>query len=1013
MSRAREIARFEGFQVDFRSGELRPEGGPTIQVPEQSFRILATLVERQGEVITREELKNRLWPNNTLVEFEHSINAAINRLRQLLGDSADSPKFIETLPRRGYRWKPPVEWAASTSMGATSSSQLTELAAGGLIGKKISRYRVLELLGAGGMGVVFKAEDVTLGRKVALKFLPEESSSDPSALERFSVEARAASALDHPGICTIYDFGEYGHHPFMVMQLLQGQTIRDRLETETPIPWDELIKAAVQVADALEATHQIGIIHRDIKPANVFLTSRGEAKVLDFGLAKLSARDHVPNFGNPTLSKISQPPSAVVSGIGMGTASYMSPEQVRGEKLDPRTDLFSLGLVMYEMATAQRAFSGDTVAEVQDAILHQKPRPVSSLNPDVPLPLERVIFRALEKDRHSRYQCAAELASELRKVQSEAKAKKSSVMNKAAKRYRWSAFAVLLLSASLTSAAWWRSRRPPLPPMSIIPITSYRGDLGFPALSPDGNQLAFLWDGGGSGSGLYVKLIGEDTPVRVSSSDHGGEIDGGPVWSPDGHRLAFVRCNGTSGHIVTVPASGGVERVLADLRFCSGGLDWSSDGKLLVFTDKDSMSEPKGLFLLSLEGGNRQRLTRPPQPGFDFQPRFSPDGQTLAFVRARSVVIQDVYLIKVGGGEPRRLTFTENYIMGLTWTRDSEEVIFTNQVGEDNSLWRIVAKGGVPQRVAEVAAVNAREPVAARQANRLVYTQSSSHANIWELRLRTTGERPWQRREIISSTRWQDGARLSPDETKFVFVSDRSGSPQLWICARDGSSPRQLTFLKGEHTGTPDWSPDGRFIVFSSASSTSSGIYRISVNGGTPDGVIVDGHVNGAPSFSRDGRWIYFVSDRTGDYQIWRVGPDGNTPVQVTAHGGWFPTESFDGLFLYYVKSPFPASKSTVGELWRMATASGEEARVFDQPIPALDWTVAPDGVYFLDPETKPHPTLKLVHPQTGQITTLAVMDHLLSCCDQQLAISKDGHHVFYTEQDGDTSDVMLIENFR
>ncbi|HEY6339191.1 MAG TPA: protein kinase [Candidatus Sulfotelmatobacter sp.] len=412
----------DDFELDLRAYELRSAGIP-LKLNPIPMELLLLLVERRGELVTREQIVERIWGKGVFLDTDNSINGAVSKIRQVLRDNAEQPRFVQTVTGKGYRFIAAVVEVMPATTGAATEGDTSTVHT--LLGKKITHYRILQVLGGGGMGVVYKAEDLKLGRRVAIKFLPAELATDPRAFERLEREARAASALEHPNICPIYELGEHEGQPFIVMQLLDGQTLQDRIETasqqERPLPANEVLDLALQVVAGLEAAHEKGIIHRDIKPANIFITNRREAKILDFGLAKVESEiANLPSAGQSDGREGAAPASTAAfanlrltqTGTTVGTAHYMSPEQVRGEKLDARTDLFSFGLVLYEMATGQRAFPGNTVPVVHHAILHKAPLPVQQVSPEHSS-LQSVISKSIEKDRELRYQSAADMRMDL------------------------------------------------------------------------------------------------------------------------------------------------------------------------------------------------------------------------------------------------------------------------------------------------------------------------------------------------------------------------------------------------------------------------------------------------------------------------------------------------------------------------------------------------------------------------------------------------------------------------
>jgi len=468
----------EDLELDLRAYELR-RAGRALKLERIPMELLLLLIEERGQLVTRNQIIERIWGKDVFLDTDNSINAAIRKIRQVLKDDAEQPRFVQTITGRGYRF---IAQVAEVLPAPTPTAAETRAQAGnGLVGRKVSHYRILQVLGGGGMGVVYKAEDLKLGRRVAIKFLPAELAHDARAFERFEREARAASILDHPNICSIYELGEHEGQPFLVMQLLEGQTLRELIESarqqNKPLPTSELIDLAMQVVTGLRAAHEKSIIHRDIKPANIFITNHGEARILDFGLAKMVEEASGPDDERTELTDpgntAAPAPSAsnlwlTLTGATMGTAHYMSPEQVRGERLDTRTDLFSFGLVLYEMATGHRAFSGDSVPGIHEAILHRGAVPARQLRSDLPVELERMIARALEKDRELRYQTASELGEDLQRLALAFRLKQpASAVPPAAnliaadprkKLNLWRSLAVVLPIAALATAAlYYRS----------------------------------------------------------------------------------------------------------------------------------------------------------------------------------------------------------------------------------------------------------------------------------------------------------------------------------------------------------------------------------------------------------------------------------------------------------------------------------------------------------------------------------------------------------------------------
>ena len=849
--------RFGAFELELEARTLRKTGGaePAVRIvlPEQPFRLLLMLIEREGAVATRQEIQKKLWPNDTVVEFEHSINTAIARLRKALEDPADKPGYIETIAKRGYRLMVQVDWAVAIDKPSSSDEVFssddgmavqTGVEPAGLTGRTVSHYRVLDIIGGGGMGVVYRAEDLKLRRCVALKFLPEELGSDAKALERFSREARSASALDHPNICSIYEFGEHEGRPFIVMQLLEGRTLRDRLasaEGETALPSEELLDIGIQVCDGLQAAHEKGIIHRDIKPANIFITNKGVARILDFGLAKLlEGGEEEEAVARPETAVIAAPAALgtshlTLTGVAMGTAGYMSPEQVRGEKLDARTDLFSLGLVLYEMATGQRAFSGPTAAILQDAILHRAPVPVRQLSPKLGPRLEAVINKSLEKDRAQRYQAAVEVRSELLRIKSDVDSERTVPPDESRlRRPRWLAGLLVALLTGL-AVAWlgWRrlEKKPGLNEIRERQLTANPVEdwVTNGAISPDGKSVVYH-----DQTGVYLRSIASGETHRVALPAELSNQIFGLHWFPEGGK------------------------VLADA--------WSSDGFDVWVVTMLGEAEPRLLY----------------RHGHD--PRISPDGLTVAFLNYEfGKIDQQVWVGKTNGEAPQKLVDVgpSEYVFSPVWSPDGRWIAYTRKwttaKGDSSSAIEVRPASGGPAKtlIAEsmlpesykissggTSAVEGWSPDW-----RMVFCVAEGHDptkfSLWEVRVEpSTVAAAGKPRQL---TQWSEYVPRDPvftaDGKRLSIVKTNSWSDvyvgELGLGADIMKAPRRIT-LDNRGSILDSWTSDSQAVLFSSARNGKLEIFRQRLNDDLAE-MVVEGPRDGQDiQMSPDGNWFLY-----------------------------------------------------------------------------------------------------------------------------------------------------------
>ena len=572
---------------------------------------------------------------------------------------------------------------------------------------------------------------------------------------------------------------------------------------------------------------------------------------------------------------------------------------------------------------------------------------------------------------------------------------------------------------ALGIVAWFGFSRPTnslsFAPIRLVPLTSFSNDFSKGSFSPDGSQVAFEWDGDQPkdgtpyGTNIYVKQIGMEKPLQVTS-DEGYNFF--PAWSADGRYIAFLHAGrGEHPGIFLAPALGGTSRKLHDFAPGSGlkpGLSWSRDGEFLLFSEQ-SGNQPFHIEQLNLEDLSEHQLSIPPIPSVgDMGAQFSPDGKSIAFIRDTKDV-QDIYLMPASGGTPRRLTFDNRQMIGLAWTPDSKELIFSSNRGASWGLWRISIAGGTPQRLS-VGSEGAYLPEVSLKGNRLLYSSGFWNENIWRIPI-GPGRHLGKPERFIFSTTQEEGPQYSPDGKRIAFQSARSGTFEIWRAEADGANLMQLTSFGGPLTGTARWSPDGRQICFDSRPGPHPNIHIISADGGPARRLPNDTSDDAVASWSHDGRFIYFASNRSGAWQVWKRTVEGGHPVQVTSNGGFAALESPDGKSIYY-------TKFNEKGIWQAPVNGGQETEVVDEP-PADYWgyfAVGRDGLYFIgDTGTPPksRPGFKFFDFATRKITAMGNMDKMPFNGAPGLSVSPDGRYLLYVQLDESRNSLMLAENFR
>jgi len=767
-----------------------------------------------------------------------------NKVKALLSFDEQAEDFIET---------PPEDVAAAVFAKRSDED---------LIGKTLNHYRVLSVLGVGGMGKVYLAEDTNLGRKTALKLLPPQFSENAERKARFEREARAASALNHPNIITIYGIEHAENHDFIATEFIDGKTLRDRI-AENSFDWKKTVEIALQITSALEAAHAVGIIHRDIKPANIMIRPDGYVKVLDFGLAKLT----LPDSGS--FETRDQTGASRV----MGTINYMSPEQALGEKVDERTDIFSLGVVLYEMISGVQPFQGESDGAVYNQTINKNPPSLSETKPDIPLEVENIISRAMNKDRENRYQTASEMRFDLEKLKEVSNSFAPSSVSFSRKPTNRKLRFLLPIAAALATVAvslaafyLFTPRTSDVKPFDVnnfkfSQVTYQSGEELFPSLSPDGKTIIYASRASGNWD-IYSQRIGGTNPLNITKDSDASDTQA--VFSPDGERIAF-RSERMGGGIFLMGATGENPKRISDFGF---NPSWSSDGKEIAvalegITNAGSrLLDKSTLWAINAETGEKRLVA----DSDAVQPAWSPNGKLITFWTADEKGKRDIQVVDAKGGMPKAITNDAAVDWNPIWSADGKFLYFASDRGGNMNFWRVAIDEQTGDINGEFQAATIPSSLGqhfsfSRDGKQLAYVQNNSRATIQHIEFDPKAEKVvGQPINLMENTQTAYHPAISPDGEQIAFSSVGAPVEDIFIVNKDGTGLRNLTDDKAKDR-LPRWSPDGKQITF--------------------------------------------YSNRNGKYEIWSVNPDGSNLRMLTdapniatlRYGVWSP----DGKQMAYV----------------------------------------------------------------------------------------------------------------
>src|SRR5690348_4479072 len=793
------------------------------------------------------------------------------------GDQAGS--YLET---------PPAEMAAKAfGKGERSPAASTSVLE---LGTMIAHYRVTARLGAGGMGEVFRARDTKLQRDVALKILPQAMARDAERMARFEREAQVLASLNHPNIAAIYGLEESNGIRALVMELVEGETLGEKIVGEGSalprergaLPCQEALPIARQIAEALEYAHERGVMHRDLKPANVKITPEGAVKVLDFGLAKAVA----PGF-SPAHPDAAEDPTdislATRPGMILGTAAYMSPEQAKGQRADRRCDIWAFGCVLYEMLSGRKAFEGETLSDVLAAVITKEPE-WNALPTIAPLSIQKLLRRCLQKDVRQRLQAIGDARIAIEETLSGTGVPpveshgQDAHATRPLRRLLPRLLAGLAICVLVLAFVIWKfaPRAALRAPMHFSSVTNFAGVQSEPALSPDGRSVAFVSNRDGPYE-IYVGLVSGGNVVKLTDDPN---FKARPCWSPDGSQIAYSRLS-PSGiwDIWMVPALGGTPRRLI---LTAKDPAWSPDGRTLAYEN----SVTGALWISDISGQNARLIKPTAEPRLRFtEPRFSPDGRELAFIETKSGPYGGLDAVDLASGKLRQLDYT-GLALSPAWSPDGKFIYFTSNRSGTMNVWKISAAGGEPEQITAGQGDDAQLDVSA-DGKRIVFSTFRERAYVAELDLASTPGQQTQKPLTTDSAREQRGAVYSPDGKHLAYFSDLKGVEKggIWLADADGSNPVNLVHESGEINIFPRWTPDGQWLVYLNGAPRASEIRRISISGGIPQTLVKDEQpIDLSFDVGPDGRLIYL----TPKSQVVTFDPgNGKTQRLETLPAGW------------------------------------------------------------------------------------------------------------------------------